>query len=225
MSNHTTAVTFSERDAEQVVELASFLYQFCQVERATFLPDGKNPETDSDHTVVLSVVALSLAMRYFPHLDSGLVAKFCLVHDLVEAYAGDTDTMLIDEVGRQAKELREAESLERMAMELGSSFPELIELIRSYERLDTPEARFVKMLDKLMPAVSHILNGGATLHRARIDLEARRAGTVERTQRYLSTSYGRNFPELLELRELLRPLLEEAVFGVPRSGQHNGDPI
>lgn len=224
MSDQAAVTTFSEAEAEAIIALTDFAYRFGDVERGTYLPDGKTNEDDATHTVVLSLQGLAIASRFFPQLDSGLVLKFALVHDLVETYAGDTSTLQIDEVGRQAKARREAAALQRIEAEFGNSFPEMVELIHAYERLDTPEARFVKMLDKLMPTLSHILNQGTTLHLAGIDLETYRKGNAKRTREYLATVYGQDNPELMALREALRPFLEEAVFGVPRPDQQNGDP-
>ena len=225
MSDQVVTMTFSEAETEAIINLAVFAYRFCDVKRGTFLPDGKTRESDGAYTVVLSLQSLALTSRFFPQLDSGLVLKFALVHDLVETYAGDTSTLQIDEAGRRAKEEREAAALQRIEAEFGESFPEMIELIHAYERLDTPEAKFVKTLDKLMPALSHILNRGTTLHLAGIDLKTYRKGNTKRTQEYLATVFGQDNPELMALRETLRPFLEEAVFDVPRPGQQNGDPI
>ncbi len=201
------------QEAESVIQLAGFVYQFCQVKRATYLPDGTTPETDADHTIMLLMQALVLAPRYRPQLDLGLVLQLILIHDIEETYAGDTPTLQIDEAGRKTKEQREARARQRIKAEFGSVFPYLVGLLELYARQDTPEARFVKMLDKLMPNLSHVLNGGVTLHQAGITLEEYQVGTKERTQFYLSTSYGADNPELLSLRDALRPFLEKAVYG------------
>src|SRR5690606_2180106 len=106
-ASNQSSIDFNQHDVEEMVNLTRFLYQFCQVKRATFLPDGETPENDGFHTIVLAIHALSLVSKYFPHLDSGLVVKFCLVHDLVEGFAGDTATLQINEVERKSKANRE----------------------------------------------------------------------------------------------------------------------
>lgn len=215
MSLNTDTEVFTRQEAEAIIELVVFAYRFCSINRATFLPDGKTPENDGVHTVVSSLVGVAIAEKYFPHLDSGLVSKLFLAHDLVEAYAGDTPTLQIDDNGRKSKQLREAAALKRIDAEFGQSFPELVQLVHLYEALDSPEAKYVKMLDKLMPMLSHILNQGTTLKRAGIDLETYRTGHEQRTREYLETTYGQANPELLSLREVLKPFLEEAVFNLP----------
>ena len=75
------------------VRLAALVLQFGRVNRATFHPDGIRRETDTDHTVMLGVLAAALASRWHTlGLNVGRVAEFALVHDLAEAYAGDTQS-------------------------------------------------------------------------------------------------------------------------------------
>jgi hypothetical protein len=49
---------------------------------------AEQPESDTDHTVMLALIACALAPIVDARLDVGLVAQYALVHDLVEAYAG-----------------------------------------------------------------------------------------------------------------------------------------
>ena len=204
--------TFTSQDAEAVIELVKFAYTFCDVKRATFLPDGKTPESDGTHTVVLSVLGTALAKRFYPHLDSGLISQFILVHDLVEAYAGDTSTFNISAMERKTKEERETVALNKIEANFGSSFPEIVELIHAYERLDTPEARFVKMLDKLMPTLSHILNKGATLHQNGVNEDGFEQLIDKGTAHYLSTEFGQENCGLMSLRSELLPLLKRSAY-------------
>jgi len=87
------------------------------------------------------------------------------VNDLVEGYAGDTDTfgMHKDENKKSDKGRREAEAFERLERELGKTFPWIINTIREYESLESREARFVKTLDKLTPKITHGLNSGVAV--------------------------------------------------------------
>lgn len=143
-------------DLDRTTRLASFLLQFARVERATLHPDGTRPETDSDHTVMLAVIACDLCP--YP-LNRGLVAEFAIVHDLVEAYAGDTQTLKINASQRIAKDAREAASLARIREEFGPD-SWMVRSIENYESQRSPEARYVKLLDKVLPKLTHKLNGG-----------------------------------------------------------------
>lgn len=139
------------------VQIARIALAFGRVERATRHDDGVRPETDADHTVMLGLLAYDLAPSY---LDAQLVASFALVHDLVEVYAGDTQTLTASPDVYAAKRAREDKARERLAADLGRD-SRIPTLIARYEAQQEPEARFVRLLDKVVPKLTHALNGCA----------------------------------------------------------------
>jgi 5'-deoxynucleotidase YfbR-like HD superfamily hydrolase len=158
----------------KVIELAQLCLRFGRVNRATSHEDGHRPETDTDHTVMLSVIACAFAASYEPDLNLGKIAQFALVHDLVEAYAGDTNTLIARTEGgteESSKHTRESAALTKITEEFADTFPWLSQTIEEYERLACRESRFVKTLDKVMPKITHILNKGAMLARYGIDAD------------------------------------------------------
>lgn len=187
-------------DVEAVIDLGQLALAFGRVDRVTYHEDGETLESDTDHTVMLGLVGCALAANWYPgRLDLGLVAQYALVHDLVEVYAGDVSTLRIDAAGRQAKREREELAYLELAERFALRFPWLVTSIAEYEMLRTPEARFVKALDKLLPKITHLLNGGRTLHdqgMGRAELE----DVYFRQQAESLTGYAGDFPELLALR-------------------------
>lgn len=164
-----------------VIALASLALQFGRTNRVTYHEDGKTPESDTDHTVMLGLVACAYAERVnrarlaheqnvfidgshvhsqpvVPPLDVGLVAQFSIVHDLVEALCGDTNTLRITSAGRLAKEEREQAALVELRQRF-ATMPWIANTITRYEHLADPEARFIKVLDKVLPKLTHALNG------------------------------------------------------------------
>ena len=135
--------------------LARLALKFSRVERVTRHEDGIRPETDSDHTIMLSLVACDLCPE---GLDRGKVAMFCVVHDLLEADTGDIQTLTIDAAGREAKAAAEAVAMVRFTAKYGAG-SWLMLTLSEYERQDTPEARYVRVIDKVLPKLTHILNG------------------------------------------------------------------
>jgi putative hydrolase of HD superfamily len=155
---------------------------------------------------MLGLVACAFAARHFPDLDLGRVAQYALVHDLVEVYAGDTPTLRISAAQRLGKHEREMAALERIERELGDQLPWVAETIRSYEDRQDREARFVKALDKLLPAVTNIVNDGAELRRQGMGRDE--LGAWVAVQGVALLGYASDFPALLELRaELMRQVL------------------
>lgn len=127
----------------------------------------REPESVADHSFRLALMAWVLAQRR-PDLDATRAMLLALVHDAAEAIAGDRtpfDAAL--QAGAEPAVLfrqqpvydPEAEArktaAERAALrELAALLPEpvgerLIEAWEEYEAAQTPEARFVRQLDKL----------------------------------------------------------------------------
>lgn len=159
-----------DADVDAVIRLGELAMQYATVHRVTFLSDGVTPESDTDHTVMVGLIACAVANSFDSTLDVGLVAQFALVHDLVEAYAGDTDTFGgLSEHARLEKEAREEAALKRIETEFDDTLPWVAETIRAYESLTTPEARFVKTLDKIMPKITRLLNKRYTTDAAEFD--------------------------------------------------------
>ncbi len=194
-------------DAQGLVDIGKLVLQFAKVNRVTLHEDGKRLESDTDHTVMLSVSALALGSKlYKDRLDLGLVAQFAIVHDLVEAYAMDTDSFGLSDDGRKAKEEREHQAFFRIEEEFKDIYPWLPEMIGKYESRDTIEARFVKTVDKVMSKITHILNGGQYFKNRGLREEEmwRDYTTMVRT---VESKYGAEFPEIILIME---ELMEEA---------------
>ena len=174
--------------------------QFAQVERGTGDLAG-NHESDTDHTVMLGLTAMALA-EYDPRLDRGKVAQYTLVHDLVEVYAGDTPTLHQDKVDFTAKAEREAAALEKLREQFGQIFPAFIKLIDDYENLIDLESKFVKTLDKSMPAITHLFNGGWTVDGEFESAQQLRENSRKHTEK-LAATYGADHPLVLALRTMI----------------------
>lgn len=205
------AATAAAVDTDAAIGLGGLALALGRVERITRHEDGLTPESDTDHTVMLGLLACGFAAEHLPQLDLGLVAQLALVHDVVEAYAGDTPTLRIDPDQQAAKQAREAAALDRIRGEFATAYPWLVDSIACYEARQVPEARYVKALDKLVPKITHVLNGGATMRQqglARDEVAAR----YER-QLHELRGYAADFPPLFELREELIARLLDLLAG------------
>lgn len=194
------AIAPSTRElADAVTDLGRLALVFGRIDRtAVYHPDGVTPESDTDHTVMLGWVACSLAAKYFPVLDVGLVAQFALVHDAPEVYAGDTPTLRISDAGRAAKAEREAAATRRLRAEFDGCLPWLPSLLEAYEKQVLPEARFVRGVDKILPKVVHVLDGCAGL----VDhgMSSAELKRVFERQEADMRAYVGEFTELMDLR-------------------------
>lgn len=150
-----TELAFEARDS--LITLGNITVSFAQVDRLTVYPTG-DQENDAEHSFHLALSAVELAATYYPDLDTGLVAQFSLVHDLPEVYALDTPSYRLSAQERQEKEDREKLALVRLLTELP---PHTAQLLMRYEEQTEPEARFVRLIDKLLPAVIHAVAADA----------------------------------------------------------------
>ena len=157
-------MSFSRHFITKTIDLSRMLLAFGLIERVTHHEDGITKESDTTHTVMLGVMACAFASDHAPHLDLGKIAQFALVHDLVEVYAGDTNTFA-KEVHHSDKETREKDALLKIQTEFQDTYPWIAQTIQEYETLSSPEARFVKVFDKILPKMSHLINGGVTVHK------------------------------------------------------------
>lgn len=198
--------------SQKLIDLAKFLLKFSRVERATYHEDGLRAETDADHTVMLGVMGCALAQKLRPDLDAGKVAQYCLVHDLVEGYAGDTPTIRISSGGMKSKKTREKAALNKISKQFGNELPWIVQTIKAYEKLDSPEARFVKTLDKIVPKFTHILNSGKYLSEIGMsqeeisDLYFRRQHSID------MVGYAYDQPELMVIRMELAHIVVDKTY-------------
>lgn len=210
----------SRLDVEALPVLARIVTEFGRVQRSTQDAHG-DPESDTTHTVMLALLAVSLSDLSPVPLEPALILLFALVHDLPEVYAGDTCTAggLTPEE-QAAKEYRESAALDRLREELVDPrvcwIPDLIE---RYERQDTPEARFVRVVDKMTPRLTHILNGGSALRAVGINDLSDLMLAHSRQLSSLSERYGSEFKAVLSVLHAVQ-METERVFITGRLGSN-----
>ncbi len=196
MEAKNPTVNSTSKSAQEALDRALLLARisltFGRVERVTRHEDGSRPETDTDHTVMLGLVACELAPV---HLDRAKIAAFSLVHDLAEVYAGDTPTLVVSSEIMAAKAVREEAAKTRLFAELGDG-SWLASLLATYERQQEPEARFVRLIDKVLPKLTHAFNKCAAA-RSFVDRDGFLAAHARQFQK-LQEEYP-EFPDALEL--------------------------
>lgn len=199
-----------KENIQGLIDIGKIVFAFAKVDRVTLQEDGKTAESDTDHTVMLSICACALASKLYPNLDIGKVAQYSIVHDLVEAYAGDTNTFNLSVEGKKEKEEREEVALARIKKEFEDVYPWIPNTIVEYEALETDEAQFVKMVDKVMTKLTHRMNDGAYLKQTGKTKEETLMHYGSQT-RALGDKYGDKFPEVIAiLTSLTDDILREA---------------
>lgn len=178
---------------EDAVALARLALRFGQVRRVTQHEDGE-PESDTTHSVMLALLVMEVAPRL--GLDVGLAVQFAVVHDLPEAYAGDTNTARrLSAAEAAAKAEREAAALRKLEGDLDGAHS--LSLLRRYEAQQEPEARLVRYLDKVLPKLTHYLNRGGALTSLGMT-----ADDVHRNHAQQGAELAAQYPEMGEVGRL-----------------------
>ena len=102
-------------------------------------------ESDAEHVFTMAMLAIEIMQREKLQLDELKVIKMVLYHELCEIDAGDHTPY--DDITPEEKYAKELAGVERLAREYG--MPEILSIWKEFEENKTPEAKFVKKIDKL----------------------------------------------------------------------------
>jgi adenylate cyclase len=129
---------------------------FSSIERIPRYASGRR-ENDVEHSFMLAITAPEMVKLLGLELDIEKIRTFALVHDLLEVKVGDVATFDLTEA-----QLSEKERIEQVALqELLAELPELTaKALEEYERQDSSEAIFVRMVDKLLPIAVDVTGEG-----------------------------------------------------------------
>jgi len=185
-------------DLAHLFGFLDLLERFRVVERRVRHRGEERLENDVEHSYQLAMAAWYVNEAGSLGLDTGLLLRYALAHDLVEAYAGDTPAYTRDAQERASKDAREAAAAERIAAEF-PEFSELHDMIHAYEQRNDEEARFVYALDKLLPIINVYQDEGRTWHFEGVTLAMTRAYKAEKIAE--SPVVDKYFQELVALLE------------------------
>lgn len=147
---------------ERLVRQVEFLVEIDKLKgvlRRSYVLDASRLENTAEHSWHLAMMALVLAEHADAPADMTTVLKMLVVHDLVEIDAGDT--FVYDTAGAATKDAREREAADRIfALLPDDQGAELRRLWEEFDTGDSPEARFARSLDRLMPLLHNVAAEG-----------------------------------------------------------------
>lgn len=118
-------------------------------------------ENTAEHSWQIALFALSLAQALSLKLDLYRVVTMLLVHDIGEIDAGDKFVFAQD--GWEERKLAELRAVERIFGLASSHVGEfLLALWKEFDAGETSEARFAKAIDRSMPVLLNLSNGGGS---------------------------------------------------------------
>ena len=129
--------------------------------RRTLLVDHSRRENDAEHSWHIAVMALLFEEYATEPVDIRRAAEMCVVHDLVEIYAGDT--FAYDTKGNQDKQAREAAAADRLFGQLPEDQGSMIRsLWEEFDAMETADAKYAACMDRLQPFLHNTLTDGHT---------------------------------------------------------------
>lgn len=129
--------------------------------RRTLLLDGSRRENDAEHSWHIAVMALYFAEYAAEKPNVLRAAEMCIVHDLVEIYAGDT--FAYDVNGHQDKAAREIAAAEKLFSILPAEQGVHIRALwEEFDRAETVDAKYASCLDRIQPFLHNTLTEGHT---------------------------------------------------------------
>jgi putative hydrolase of HD superfamily len=144
---------------QQLFTFVQFLEKFRAIKRTIYLPGTTDMENDVEHSYQLAMVSWYVNSVENLGLDMEKVFMYCLAHDIVEVYAGDTYVHTTDQALLDSKKDREHAAYLRIKKEF-SEFPDMVSAIDSYEQKSNPESEFVYAMDKLIPEINIYMDDG-----------------------------------------------------------------
>ena len=127
--------------------------------RQTHLSGNGRRENDAEHAWHMAVMIYLLKEYANEEFDIAKAMLMALIHDIVEIDAGDT--YAYDPKGLETKEAREEQAAKRLFGLLPEDQgEELKSLFEEYEANETPEARFVRVMDNFQPLLLNNSNDG-----------------------------------------------------------------
>jgi putative hydrolase of HD superfamily len=172
------------------------------VSRQSYVLGGERKENSAEHSWHVALMGVVLAEHAPPGTDVVRVMRMLLVHDLVEIDAGDA--YFYDPAANAAKDERERAAAERIFGLLPDDLADDLRAVwQEFEAAETPEARFAKGMDRLMP----LLHNHHTQGRSWREHGIRREQVAQRL-----------LPDLEKASPVLRELGQELINDAVRQG-------
>ena len=127
--------------------------------RQTHLTGYLRQENDAEHAWHMAMMVYLLKEYANEEIDLAKTMMMALIHDIVEIDAGDT--YAYDSAGKATQAERERLAADRIfGMLPEDQAVELRSLFDEFEACQTPEAKFVRVMDNLQPILLNDANNG-----------------------------------------------------------------
>lgn len=142
-------------DFQSIVNFIHEIEQLKQVERKIRLKGHGRYENSAEHSWQIALLAISLIPYAKDSVDTLRIVTMLLIHDIVEIDTGDKFAYADNHLDYE-NELAAAKRIFALLPE--KQHKEWLELWVEFEHAETPDARFAKAIDRLMPVLQNLNN-------------------------------------------------------------------
>lgn len=129
--------------------------------RRTSLIDKSRRENDAEHSWHIATMAMLFEEYAKEPVNVPRAVEMCVVHDLIEIYAGDT--FAYDIKANEGKAEREKEAADKLFSQLPQEQGKMIRsLWEEFDTMETPDAKYAACMDRLQPFMHNSLTDGFT---------------------------------------------------------------
>ena len=129
--------------------------------RRTSLIDKSRRENDAEHSWHIATMAMLFEEYAKEPVNVPRAVEMCVVHDLIEIYAGDT--FAYDVKANEGKADREKEAADKLFSQLPEEQGKMIRsLWEEFDAMETPDAKYASCMDRLQPFLHNSLTDGFT---------------------------------------------------------------
>ena len=129
------------------------------VYRRVYLSDESRNENSAEHSWHLAVALMILGDIIPESVNIDHAMKMALLHDVCEIGAGDIS---VYDPGRSAQTKTESEYIASFEERHGDFGETVAAFWREYENQETPESKWVKVVDRLLPFMMNLATNGRT---------------------------------------------------------------
>jgi len=125
--------------------------------RNSIIADGSRKENTAEHSWHMAMTLMAI-QRYIPDtVDLDHAMRMSLVHDICEIGAGDVS---VYSSSRGQETETEASYMSNFRHTFGDLGPEIADLWQEYTDQKTPESRWVKLVDQILPFILNLATEG-----------------------------------------------------------------
>lgn len=146
---------------DQQLKFSAEIDKMTGIIRRTSLIDKSRRENDAEHSWHIAAMAMLFEEYAKEPVNVSRAVEMCIVHDLIEIYAGDT--FAYDIKANEGKADREKEAADKLFSQLPQEQGKMIRsLWEEFDTMETPDAKYAACMDRLQPFMHNSLTDGFT---------------------------------------------------------------